>query len=161
MPLRSVQIVSVHDGDTVTDNRGLKYRLYGIDAPELKQPWGEESRRELAQILADHYNTLYVQDHGREKYGRTLATFYTTEKPENYWENVNFTLIRRGAAWSYRFRKEEERRRAPLVPSLDNYDIAEDSARKKKKGLWSNPKAQRPSEFRQAQRRKRARRKPQ
>ena len=46
------KVVSVHDGDTVTvrtdDGQTLKVRLQGIDAPELKQPFGSRSRDEAA-----------------------------------------------------------------------------------------------------------------
>ena len=46
------KVVSVHDGDTVTgrtdDGQTLKVRLQGIDAPELKQPFGSSSRDEAA-----------------------------------------------------------------------------------------------------------------
>lgn len=42
----SVNVVSVHDGDTITvlaaGNEQIKVRLEGIDAPELKQPLGEQ-----------------------------------------------------------------------------------------------------------------------
>lgn len=37
-------VCSVHDGDTFTTCRGRKVRLWGVDAPELKQPMGKEAR---------------------------------------------------------------------------------------------------------------------
>ena len=41
-------INSIHDGDTINitthNNKKVKKRLYGIDAPELKQPFGEQSQ---------------------------------------------------------------------------------------------------------------------
>lgn len=56
-------IVSVHDGGSLTllttDHRRIKIRLYGSDAPELKQPFGREAGEGLAdwvlnrEVLAD------------------------------------------------------------------------------------------------------------
>lgn len=41
-----VQIVQIHDGDTVTLSTGEKLRLYGIDAPEMRgSPRCEPKRR--------------------------------------------------------------------------------------------------------------------
>jgi len=40
-------VTSVHDGDTITlntDSGAKKIRLAGIDAPEIKQPYGIASR---------------------------------------------------------------------------------------------------------------------
>jgi len=39
------------DGDTF-DSGGVRYRLYGIDAPELGEPLGERARERLQQLLA-------------------------------------------------------------------------------------------------------------
>ncbi len=42
------QVVGVHDGDTLTllvaGNRQVKVRLAGMDAPELKQPYGQRAK---------------------------------------------------------------------------------------------------------------------
>jgi len=69
------KVVSVHDGDTVTvrtdDGQTLKVRLQGIDAPELRQPFGSRSRDELSALVKGKPVTLI--EHGRDKYGRTLA----------------------------------------------------------------------------------------
>lgn len=39
------------DGDTF-DAGGVRYRLYGIDTPELSEPLGERARARLQQLLA-------------------------------------------------------------------------------------------------------------
>ena len=47
----TARVVSIHDGDCVTvldaDKRQTKLRLTGIDAPELKQPFGSKARDHL------------------------------------------------------------------------------------------------------------------
>ena len=47
-----VKVVSVHDGDTITVLSGkerTKVRLYGIDAPEKKQDYGQRSKQFFSQ----------------------------------------------------------------------------------------------------------------
>src|ERR1035437_8096284 len=46
-------VVSVHDGDTLTvlvGKQQVKVRLAEIDAPELRQPFGQRSRQSLAEL---------------------------------------------------------------------------------------------------------------
>ncbi len=50
------RVVAVTDGDTIkvldADNTQYKVRLTGIDAPEKKQPFGNASRKNLANMVA-------------------------------------------------------------------------------------------------------------
>ena len=49
------KVVSVSDGDTLrvlVDNQQIKIRLGGIDAPESDQPFGQASKRYLAEAVA-------------------------------------------------------------------------------------------------------------
>lgn len=49
------KVVGVHDGDTITllapGNIEIKVRLEGIDAPELKQDFGNASKLELSRTV--------------------------------------------------------------------------------------------------------------
>jgi endonuclease YncB( thermonuclease family) len=69
------RVVSIHDGDCVTvldaGNRQTKLRLTGIDAPELKQPFGSKARDHLAGMVMG--KVIEIEDHGPDRYGRTLA----------------------------------------------------------------------------------------
>ena len=50
----SGKVVSIHDGDTITALQGkqqIKIRLFGIDAPELKQLYGKKSKRFLSNLI--------------------------------------------------------------------------------------------------------------
>ncbi len=49
------KVVSVSDGDTLrvlVDDQQIKIRLSGIDAPESDQPFGQASKRYLAEAVA-------------------------------------------------------------------------------------------------------------
>jgi endonuclease YncB( thermonuclease family) len=54
---------SIHNGDTlrvVRGNEELKVNLCGIDAPEIKQPLGIESRDYLRSLIAKSNGTIHV-----------------------------------------------------------------------------------------------------
>ena len=63
---------SVIDGDTFKLETGVKVRLIGIDAPELSQPGGEESREYLAQLILNKGVTLETGYEDRDKYNHRL-----------------------------------------------------------------------------------------
>jgi len=74
---------SIIDGDTIRINK-KKIRLYGIDAPELKQTcgWlsrgcGEESKWILEQILKNEIITCFYNQ--KDKYGRIIGICYVGE----------------------------------------------------------------------------------
>ena len=73
------EVVNVHDGDTITVKQGwqkVKVRLCGIDAPELAQPLGMQSRDHLRSLIARAGNqvNLYISD--IDRYGRKVAELY-------------------------------------------------------------------------------------
>lgn len=48
------KVIKVSDGDTITALQGkqqIKIRLFGIDAPELKQLYGKKSKRFLSNLI--------------------------------------------------------------------------------------------------------------
>jgi endonuclease YncB( thermonuclease family) len=58
------------DGDTF-DSGGVRYRLYGIDTPELGEPLGERARARLQQLLA--MAPVSVIPVAVDVYGRQIA----------------------------------------------------------------------------------------
>jgi endonuclease YncB( thermonuclease family) len=60
----------VLDGDTF-DAAGVRYRLYGIDTPELNEPLGPPARDRLQQLLA--MGPVSVMPVAIDVYGRTVA----------------------------------------------------------------------------------------
>jgi endonuclease YncB( thermonuclease family) len=67
-----LRVVRVSDGDTFTrldaENRQIKVRLHGIDAPEAKQAFGTVARKALADLIAE--KTVSVEEVDRDRYGR-------------------------------------------------------------------------------------------
>lgn len=112
-------VVDVHDGDTVRLQDGQRVRLWGIDAPELKQPYGIQSRDHLRKLCQGKVVTL--KTHGEDKYGRTLAVVLVAGR------NCNESLLQAGLAWWYR----------KYTPGEKRYEALEAEAHRKRVGLWA------------------------
>ncbi|WP_414482899.1 thermonuclease family protein, partial [Salmonella enterica] len=50
------KVVKIIDGDTITaldgQNTSIKIRMYGIDAPESKQAFGQKAKQALSSAIA-------------------------------------------------------------------------------------------------------------
>ncbi|MCH1438263.1 MAG: thermonuclease family protein, partial [Rubripirellula sp.] len=71
------KVVSVADGDTVTllvNQKPLKVRLYGIDAPETNQSFGNKSKQALSAMVFG--KTITLKKTGKDKYGRILGIIH-------------------------------------------------------------------------------------
>ncbi len=127
------RVATVHDGDTVTcideAGRPQKIRLVGIDAPELDQPAGRESRQALAGKLTG--GVVRVEDRGRDQHGRLLGTLWIEGR------NLNRELVADGWAWVFDGF-------APDPALLD----AESAARTDRRGLWTDAAPRRPDDWR-------------
>ncbi|MFO1329513.1 MAG: thermonuclease family protein [Rubrivivax sp.] len=92
-------VTSVVDGDSlwITPDGGgkpMQLRLAGIDAPEICQEHGPESKAFLAELVLK--KPVRVVTSGHDTYGRTLAHVHL-EGVE-----VNRRLVEEGQAWSLR-----------------------------------------------------------
>lgn len=112
-------IISVHDGDTVRADidlglgvwrRNESLRLARIDAPELSEPEGYESREYLRSALSlTSFTMVQTIRDKKEKYGRYLAEIWVESKdalaigesPVEAWINVNDLMILSGHAQPY------------------------------------------------------------
>ena len=70
------RVVAIADGDTLTVERfadagQVKIRLYGIDAPERKQPTGEAAKDFVLSVAL--YQSVQVEKRGEDRYGRLVA----------------------------------------------------------------------------------------
>jgi len=93
----SGKVVSIHDDDTITvlqEKQQIKIRLFGIDAPELKQPYGKKSKQFLANLIAGE--VVEVEENGKDKYKRTIGTIYLNGA------DINAQMVENGYAWAYR-----------------------------------------------------------
>lgn len=128
----SGKVVGVHDGDTVTVMRGgegVKIRLNQIDAPELGQAYGRQSKQSLSDLCFGR--SAEVREEGRDKYGRTLGRVFCGGT------DANAEQVRRGYAWFY-----VQYGRDPALRDL------EASARSRRAGLWADRNPTPPWDFR-------------
>jgi len=137
------KVVQVSDGDTINllvDKTQHRIRLASIDAPETShgsdrpgQPFGEASRKNLADYVAGKTLTLtcYEKDH----YGRDVC-----DVPANG-TTANRLQVQDGMAWANQQAKGKFLRDKALVG-------VQNDAQKKKLGLWAEPGAVAPWEWR-------------
>ena len=127
------RVVSVHDGDTLTvlvDRRQVKVRLTDIDAPELGQPFGKNSKQSLSDLCFGKLATLDVR--GRDRYKRTIAQVTCEGR------DANAEQVRRGYAWTY----------TRYAPAASPLYAMQNEARAAHRGLWADPKSMPPWEWR-------------
>jgi len=115
------------DGDTKTE---IKIRLNGIDAPEKKQPFGEQSKQALSTLAFG--KDLTVNATGRDYFGRLLAWLSVGSTP------INATMVKDGFAWWYR----------KYAPDNGELAQAEADARANHRGLWIDAAPVAPWEWR-------------
>lgn len=118
----SGKVIGIMDGDTIKiltkDNQQVKIRFNQIDAPEKDQPWGQNSKQALSDLIFGKQVT--VTDTSTDKYGRTLGIVMLGSI------NINKQQVANGNAWAYRqYLKDQD------------YVSLETQAKAAKKGLWS------------------------
>lgn len=136
----SGRVVAVLDGDTVTvldqGHTQHRIRLSQIDAPEIGhgksnpgQPFGQRSKQSLSELV--YGRDVRAECETRDKYGRQVCTVWMGAI------DANLEQVRRGMAWVYRKYARD--------PS---YYQAEEEAKGAKRGLWIDPGAMPPWEWR-------------
>lgn len=129
------RVVGVSDGDSLTalsiDHERVKCRLYGIDAPEKKQAYGQASKASLAALSFGRSAVIDVV--GRDRYGRSVC------KVQVNGLDVSREQIARGMAWMYR-------RYAKDVA----YSDAEAVAQARGLGVWRDSDPVPPWDFRRS-----------
>ena len=72
------RVIKITDGDTITvlnnDKQQIKVRLWGIDAPEKKQNFGNKSKRFLSDLISGQI--VEIDEKGIDRYGRTLGIVF-------------------------------------------------------------------------------------
>ena len=129
-----VKVIKISDGDTFSainrDNLELKFRIYGIDAPEKKQAFGKKAKEYLSTLIFGQIITVNVQR--QYSWGRYIANVYTTDK-----KDFSLEMLKAGMAWHY--------------SKYDNtleYQEAEVRARINRRGLWIDTNRIAPWDFR-------------
>ena len=92
-----IKILRVIDGDTVlAESQGtqIKIRLSEIDAPEMDQPFGTNSKKCLSELIRENSSLKFKSD-GEDGYGRSLGWLMADEI------NLNYEMLKQGCAWVY------------------------------------------------------------
>ena len=146
------KVIKVTDGDSITilntTNQKVRVRLTGIDAPEADQPYGQESKKHLVSMVAD--KEVRIETNKTDRYGRVLGNVWVQPAdcpacPKTM--NVNHTQILSGMAWWYRQYANDQ-----SAEDRERYESAEDEARKRRWGLWSEPDSVAPWDWRRGAR---------
>jgi endonuclease YncB( thermonuclease family) len=67
----------VTDGDSLTaicNGKPIEIRIYAIDAPEMAQPGGIESKQNLQRLIKN--SVVLIEEKSFDKFGRTSPTFF-------------------------------------------------------------------------------------
>lgn len=114
----------------------VKVDLTWIDAPELKQPYGEEAKKALRRFLRG--KDIRVEETDRDRYGRITGFVFVEE------ESINEKMVRKGHAWVH---KKNNKHKPPKLSRLET------NAQAQQRGLWELPEQDRlpPWEWRETQ----------
>ena len=132
-PRYTAHVITIVDGDTfkglVAGSMLLRFRLHGIDAPELGQPFGKDAKNFAGDLLYER--DVEIVALGRDKRGLTVADVFLGDG-----RSVSHEMVKAGLAWR--------------DPKYDNKVLIqlEKEARKAKKGLWADAKPVPPWSYR-------------
>lgn len=125
---RTVKIVSVYDGDTITTAHGEKIRIIGVNAPENGKEYDDEATELVQNLVLNKNITITVCENPRDRYGRTLASVINEEK-----KNIAIELLKNGLAKKYYI--------SPCgKDTKELFENLEKQAQDNKVGIWSEKK---------------------
>lgn len=134
------RVIAIQDGDTLTvldaQHTQHRIRLAGIDAPDKRQPWGEQSKANLGRLVFDQVVT--VEWEKRDRYQRIIGKVLAPGAVD-----TGLAQIDAGLAWHY---KKYQREQSPA--DREAYAAAEDQARAHRAGLWRDTAPTPPWEWR-------------
>ena len=134
-----VKVVSISDGDTfrglTEDKENIKFRIYGIDAPEKYQAFGSRSTQYLADLIFGETVGIKVQE--EDYFGRLVVLVFTPDG-----KDVSAEMLKAGMAWHFKkYDKSKE------------YTSFENRAKLKREGLWRDKNPTPPWNFRRKNKR--------
>ena len=132
------KVVRVSDGDSLSllaaDGKQYALRLYGVDAPERDQPFGDQSRAHLRRLVDGRSVGATVES--VDDYQRQVVEVFIDGR------SVNLMMLEAGMAWWYRY----------YARARSDMGEAERVARAKERGLWSQTDPVEPRRWRQQNR---------
>ena len=97
---REYRLVRASDGDSFVlkdgNGRTIRVRLYGIDAPESRQPYGKQSKAHLLSLIQNRplrLKTMYL-----DNYKRTVSLVYLADQ-KRHRRAVRQSAAGAGGAW--------------------------------------------------------------
>jgi endonuclease YncB( thermonuclease family) len=114
----------------LVEERQVQVRLDSIDAPELKQAFGQRARQSLAELCAA--KTARVIERGVDRYGRTIGRILCDGI------EANSEQVKRGMAWVF----------VRYAPANSPLYALQGEAQGSRRGLWADPQPIAPWEWR-------------
>ena len=145
---KDYRLVRIIDGDSFVladeKNRNVRVRLYGIDAPEGRQRFGNASRENLLSLLKNR--TLRLKTLYKDSFKRSVAIVYLSSSGTIDELSVNQRQVQSGMAWVYDS--------FCTADICNTWKLEEAMARKQRLGLWKDKKPTPPWEWRRAQKKR-------
>lgn len=129
------KVIAIKDGDTVVvlleGNTKKTLRLAEVDCPESGQPFGKNAKEFTSSKVFG--KEVMFEETDTDRYGRTIAKIYY----DSDLKYLSAELIKAGLGWWY-FRYSNDK----------NLGFLESKAKADLKGLWQDPKAISPWDWR-------------
>lgn len=117
------RVVGITDGDTFTlldsNKNQIKIRLHGIDCPEKSQPFSNNCKKYLTELI--YLKQVSIQTSGTDRYGRKLGIVMLGKLV------INEKMLSAGMAWHFK-----------QYDSRKEWARLEEKARAQRVGLWAD-----------------------
>ena len=124
-PIQKLTVVEVSDGDTLKLSDGKTFRLYGVNAPEVKEPFFEEAKAFTENLTLNKEISFEQEENYKvDKFGRTLGYVFIGGV------NLNIELVKNGLARVVLYEKRAK------IKYQDELLSAEREAKANKVGVW-------------------------
>lgn len=124
-PIQNPTVIEVTDGDTMKLSSGQTFRLYGINSPEIKEPYFEEAKAFTQNLVLNKEISFEQEENYKvDKFGRSLGYVFVSGV------NLNIELVRNGLARVVLYEKRAK------IKYQDELLQAEKDAKEKKLGIW-------------------------
>lgn len=122
------------DGGIQCLARKYRIRLQGVDAPEIGQRYGEESKEKLSDLVKGHRLRIHV--YKRDQYGRAVGDVHCDDM------FIQEALLKEGCVWHYkRYDKRQD------------FAQWERDAQAARRGLWADDYPEKPWDYRRKHKR--------
>jgi len=133
------RVSDVSNGDTiiVTDAKNKQHKVYllGIDAPEMKQAFGKQSREYLERLLFSRNDQVKVIIKKYTRAKNIVGTVYAADLNSSQYADINGMMVMAGFAWANPHTSKQ-------------YRAVEKIARNRKSGLWKQKRPVAPWKWR-------------